>query len=127
MSPAAAPTMAALMSEAQLQNAVKKIAIAQGWLFYHPYDSRKSTPGYPDLTLVHRSGLVLFRELKREKGYATPDQKVWLAALTEAGADAAIWKPRDFYSGRIQRELTPISRPSNADSTATDADVSATV
>jgi hypothetical protein len=114
VSPAAAPTMAKMMSEAQLQEAVRKLAKAQGWLFYHPYDSRRSTPGYPDLTLVHRSGLVLFRELKAERGYATPEQKVWLSALVEAGADAAIWKPRDFYSGRIQAEMTPRFVASNS-------------
>jgi hypothetical protein len=64
--------------------------------------------GYPDLTLAGHGG-VLFRELKSEKGPASPEQKTWLARLNEAGVDAAIWRPADLRSGRIEAELREIS------------------
>ncbi len=56
-------------------------------------------------------GGVLFRELKSAKGVLSPEQKVWLAALTAAGADAGVWKPADLASGRIEAELKAIRRP----------------
>jgi hypothetical protein len=65
--------------------------------------------GYPDLTLVGAGG-VLFRELKAAKGVLSPDQKLWLAALTEGGADAGVWRPADLLSGRIEAELRAIRR-----------------
>jgi hypothetical protein len=65
--------------------------------------------GYPDLTLVGKGG-VLFRELKSAKGAHYPEQKAWLAALTEAGADADSWRPADLHSGRIEAELRAVRK-----------------
>ena len=107
---AASTYLAGQMSEEQLLNGVKGVCKLYGWLLYHPYDSRRSTSGYPDLTLVHPRGGVLFRELKKESGRVSPAQKEWLSALMSAGADADLWWPRDWYSGRIQRELQVFSR-----------------
>lgn len=66
--------------------------------------------GWPDLTIVGPGG-VLFRELKSPTGTTTPDQRAWIAALAEAGADVGVWKPRDLDSGRIRAELEGIRRP----------------
>lgn len=60
--------------------------------------------GYPDLTICGPAG-VLFRELKAQVKYPTAEQRAWLEALTAAGGDAAVWKPRDLASGRIAAEL----------------------
>lgn len=65
--------------------------------------------GWPDVVVVGPGG-SLFRELKAEGKYPTPEQKVWLAWLTAAGEDAGVWKPRDWHSGRIQDELRAIAR-----------------
>ncbi len=65
--------------------------------------------GWPDLTIVGPGG-VLFRELKAERGSLKPDQKSWIGWLTEAGADVAVWKPRDWHSGRILIELETLRR-----------------
>lgn len=65
--------------------------------------------GWPDLTIVGPGG-VLFRELKAERGSPTPEQRTWLEALTAAGADAGIWKPRDLASGLIQRQLNGLRK-----------------
>lgn len=71
--------------------------------------------GYPDLTLVHESGIVIFAEIKAERGTMSADQKVWAATLTsvETAAESLdgpspiryrLWKPRD--SDAIITELS---------------------
>lgn len=66
--------------------------------------------GYPDLTIVGKGG-VLFRELKAAKGALKPEQKAWLAALEEAGADVGTWRPADLHSGRIEAEIRAARKP----------------
>jgi hypothetical protein len=66
--------------------------------------------GYPDLTLVGTRQLI--RELKSERGVLTPEQRRWMAAMTEAGLDVAVWRPQDLRSGAIERELRAIRKPS---------------
>lgn len=72
--------------------------------------------GYPDLTIVGPSG-VMFRELKSATGVLSPDQRFWLYALSEAGADAGVWRPADLKSGRIERELRAL-RTANQSATS---------
>ena len=91
------------MSEKQFQEHVIALAHRLGWLVYHPFDSRRSVAGFPDLVLVRER--TLFRELKSATGVVSPDQKVWLQALRSGGSDAAVWKPADLMSGVIEREL----------------------
>jgi len=93
------------MREDELQVLVLDLAKMLRWpLIYHPYDSRRSTPGFPDLVLV-RGKRLLFAELKSEKGKTRPEQREWLCALTRAGAEALVWSPRDWRSGDIERNL----------------------
>lgn len=66
--------------------------------------------GWPDLTIVGPGG-VLYRELKSATGSPTAEQKAWFGWLSEAGQDVAVWKPRDWDSGRIRRELEQLRRP----------------
>jgi hypothetical protein len=89
--------------ERDLLAAVRELC---AWLrlpMYHTYDSRRSEPGFLDCVIVGRA--VLFRELKAERGRITKDQQRWLDALTEAGADAGVWRPRQLRDGTIVREL----------------------
>ncbi|WP_433731113.1 VRR-NUC domain-containing protein [Actinoplanes sp. CA-051413] len=65
--------------------------------------------GYPDVTLVGKGG-VLFRELKAARGSLSREQKVWLAALEEAGADMGVWRPVDLQSGRIEAEIRAVRK-----------------
>ncbi|WP_235929083.1 VRR-NUC domain-containing protein [Marisediminicola senii] len=96
------------MTEDQLQRVVIAMAERLGFLVYHTHDSRRSQPGFPDLVLVHPArGMCLYRELKKQNGATRPDQKKWLAALTAAGQDAAIWRPSDWFSNAIDAELLP--------------------
>lgn len=99
--------LAAAMSESDLDRKVQQIARGLGLLVYHTFDSRRSAPGWPDLTIVGRS--VLYRELKRENGRLTTAQRAWLAALGDAGQDAGVWRPSDLLSGRVARELAALA------------------
>lgn len=93
-------------SEKQFQEQVIGAAQALGWpAVYHTHDSRRSSPGFPDLVLVHPKHGLLFRELKTETGTVTPDQFDWLETLQAAGASADIWRPRDWVSRLIHDEL----------------------
>lgn len=79
------------MKEKTFQDHIIRCARNKGWLVYHTYDSRRSTPGFPDLVLVREQ--VLYRELKAEKGKTTNAQNEWLQKLAYAGADVQIWRP----------------------------------
>ncbi len=98
--------MGALMTERQLLDAVRDACRWSGLLVYHTYDSRRSEPGYPDVTVCGPRG-VLFRELKAERGRLTSEQRTWLDRLTQAGADARVWWPDD-WPDRVLTELAGI-------------------
>ena len=90
------------MTEKQFQTQIVMVAKANGWICYHAYDARRSEPGFPDLVLVRDR--VLYREIKTNTGRVSPAQKNWGDALTKAGADFAIWRPRDLKT--IVKELS---------------------
>lgn len=101
------PEMARGMSEATLQGHILHTAAALGWLCYHTHDSRRSQPGFPDLTLVHpiRRRLI-FAELKKENGRQTPEQHKWEDALRAAGhGEFYLWRPSHWLSCEITRIL----------------------
>ena len=82
--------------EKQLLAQVRSLAKTFGFMTYHTHNSRKSEPGYPDLTLLKPRRLI-FAELKREVGVMTVEQKEWLARLnTVPGVEAYLWKPSDI-------------------------------
>lgn len=89
-------------TEAGFQDAIVKAAKYLGWRVYHTFDSRRSSPGFPDLVLVRDR--VLYREVKTDKGRITEEQRGWIDALKAAGADAEVWRPGDW--DRIEKELT---------------------
>jgi hypothetical protein len=96
------------MTEAQLQDAIRELARIRGWMYFHPYDSRRSTPGFPDLILVHpRTGQLIAAELKSATGRLTDAQKQWIGALYRAGIDVRVWRPEDLTNGAIAAALTP--------------------
>jgi hypothetical protein len=85
------------MSEREFQDLVKDYATLNGWLLYHTLDSRGSSPGFPDLTLLRcRPSDLLFAELKSESGKVRPEQLVWIEGLRAAGVNAYLWRPSDW-------------------------------
>ena len=92
------------MTEAQLQAAVIELAETFKWRTYHTHDSRHSAKGFPDLCMV-RGNVLMFVELKSEKGKTTSEQDWWLLDLAQAGAVVYVWKPEDWLNGDIERSL----------------------
>lgn len=86
--------LAGLLSEADWQELVVQFARIRGWTVYHPYDSRKSAPGWPDLVLMRPPELI-FAELKTMRGRVTQAQEQILDLLRACGQEAYLWRPID--------------------------------
>ncbi len=86
------PEVLNTIAEAELQDAVVGLAKALEYLVYHTYDSRRSQPGWPDLTILG-FGKCWMRELKRERGRTTLEQEAVGALLLAAGIDWAVLRP----------------------------------
>lgn len=98
------------MAEIPLQKVIIAFAKRHGWKVYFTYISKGSAAGYPDLHLVHpERKLSLFREIKTSKGKTTDKQDEWLAALTAAGHDVAVWRPIDWFDGTIDQQLIEVN------------------
>lgn len=78
---------------------------------YHTHDSRRSDRGWPDLVIAGRDR-VIFRELKTETGRLSVDQVLWIEDLTRCGLHADVWKPSQWFSGQIMRELHALAQGS---------------
>ena len=104
----ASRVIASRMTERQLQDNVVAMARTLGWLCYHTHDSRRSAPGYPDLTLV-RDGRLVLVELKSQRGRLRAEQHVWLGELREVarerGIEVYLWRPMDWLDGTIEEVL----------------------
>lgn len=100
-------TVALKQTEKQFEAAVREYAQLNGWLIFHPFDSRRSEAGYPDLTMV-RDGRIVFAELKTDTGRVSKAQRRWLDALKvvegnlfsvsdREGFDVHVWRPADWW------------------------------
>ena len=81
-------------SERELQSRVERLAKITGWLYYHTFDSRRSTSGFPVVTLCKPARGVVLAELKSASGKLADAQREWLLALAAAGETACLWRPR---------------------------------
>ena len=98
-------------TEKRFQDAVVQLAHIHGFKAYHTYDSRRSTPGFPDLVLL-RDDILIFAELKTEKGKLSEFQKEWLSGLDDfAESIEQIW----CFSGRPMPIRVYLWRPSDWD------------
>jgi VRR-NUC domain-containing protein len=71
-------------------------------MVFHPFDSRRSMPGFPDIVMV-RPPSVLFVETKTDRGRMTPAQQVWMQALQQCpGIETYVWRPDD-WDGIVSR------------------------
>ena len=103
------PHPALAMPEAHLEEHVRTICRDLGVIYVHHRRSQETEAGFPDDVLIGPGG-VLFRELKRTGCNPTPAQTHMIAALGDAGADVAVWRPADLLSGDIARQIASISR-----------------
>jgi hypothetical protein len=77
-------------------------------MHFHPYDSRRSTPGWPDLVLVRPPEIVIV-ELKTARGRLRPEQGDWLDALAGCGIETAVVRPADA-DALVARLVSPNER-----------------
>jgi hypothetical protein len=93
------------LSEKVFLQQVRDLAKLFGWLEFHPYNSRRSSLGYPDLCLC-RPPSIIFAELKTATGRVTPAQEAWLQALGQCpGVETHVWRPNAWAAilERLQR------------------------
>jgi hypothetical protein len=96
------------MTEREFQAAVMELAQLSGWETLHCRTSMQQgryltattgtmAKGWPDLVLVNwRRGLLLFVELKGDRGRVTPDQERVHEVLIAAGLEVEVWHPKDW-------------------------------
>ena len=99
--------IARAMTESTLQTNVHKLCKNLKLYHFHPYDSRRNEPGWPDSVIIGPRG-ILYRELKSQSGTLSPEQTEVGYRLTAAGADFAIWRPGHLLDGTIARELAAL-------------------
>jgi hypothetical protein len=95
--------------ERDLEEILRELCDLLGIVRIHQRDSVGTMPGAPDDKFI--GGRVMYREIKTATGRITPAQKAFLALLRAAGEDADVWRPADFASGRVARELQAIAPP----------------
>jgi hypothetical protein len=101
------------LTEKLFQRQVVELAKMLGWRVFHPFLSKWSERGFPDLTMVRaRDRRLIFAELKAEAGRLTPAQGEWqelLGAISDAACgippsevrdgrriEVHVWKPSNF-------------------------------
>lgn len=91
--------------ERDFQRQFTRAADMTHWLNYHTVNSKKSRRGFPDSVLVKGSTL-LFAELKVPPNDLSPEQKVWIQALSRVErVEVHVWTPddREEISKRLAR------------------------
>jgi hypothetical protein len=97
------------VTEAELSEQVRAACQRLGLLHFHPYDSRRSQPGFPDWTIL--GGSLLFAELKSATGTLASEQQAWRYRLQAAGQRWVLWRPEHWQSGEIIRTLWALAQP----------------
>lgn len=101
-------TAGVVETEKSFQAALVDLARRYQWRVYHPFDSRRSVAGFPDLTLA-RPGELIFAEVKTAAGRVSAVQQQWLDLLrTMPGIEVYVWRPDDFpaIEARLKRRQT---------------------
>jgi len=83
------------ITEKQFQRQVIDLARIYKWEVYHTWNSLHSNRGWPDLVLA-KPPMILFVELKTDKGKLTPDQAKWIHLLGDCNCLAYCWKPSNW-------------------------------
>jgi hypothetical protein len=96
--------LARAMSEAELQANIIALCGELGFPVGQMLNFRATIRGWPDLVIIARTKII-YRELKSERGTLSPDQRDTGTRIRAAGGNWAVWRPRDWVTGRIQDEL----------------------
>jgi len=71
---------------------------------YHKADRLSPVRGWPDLEIIGARG-ILYRELKTMAGQLSVDQRRVGSKINLAGGNWSTWRPADWATGVIQRQL----------------------
>lgn len=96
------------MTEAELQEAVRRMCADLRLYHYHPHDSRRSSAGWPDSVIIGPAGIA-FRELKTQAGRLSSEQKHVGYMLTACGLSWEVWRPADLLDGTIGAQLAQLA------------------
>ncbi len=102
------PLIYQVMTENELDKAIRRLCRDLSLRVYHTHDSRRSPAGFPDLVIVGPHG-VLYAELKSVTGKLRPEQAEWRDALFAAGQTWLLWRPDGLADGSIGATLASIS------------------
>lgn len=112
------------MLEIEFEKAVVDLAHMFGWRVasFRPAQTGKGwrTPvkydgkGYPDLTLIHPTGHIVFAELKASKGAPSPEQDAWLLLLSGCAAQINEWLDEPVMPERRDRVQCFLWKPKDA-------------
>ncbi len=84
---------------------------ARGYGFlYHTKLSIGSTAGLEDIYMINPWGVDMWRELKRDGETLSPEQEIVFDLHRAGGHDVDVWRPCDWRSGRIAREMQAFMR-----------------
>lgn len=84
---------------------LRKLAVDMGYLYWHQYSAKKSTPGMVDCIMVRpverlapgEPSTLHMLELKTETGQLTPAQRRWMEALQRVTrVDARVLRPGEW-------------------------------
>lgn len=93
-------------NERQFMDNIIRFAHLRGWRLVHQRPARLADgswrtaicghAGYPDITMV-RDGVLIFAELKTDKGKLSGEQKDWIRDLERVqGIIVRVWRPSDW-------------------------------
>ena len=82
------------ITENQFESQIRDLAEMFHWRYYHPFLSKWSERGWPDIVLLRAPRLIL-AELKSDKGKLSIHQARWLWELRKVrNIEVKIWRPR---------------------------------
>lgn len=85
------------LSERAFMQALRREALAGGWMFYHTFDSRRSAPGFCDVVCAKPGRPLLMMELKTADGVVSLAQQRWVEVLQQVtGVEAGVYRPEDM-------------------------------
>lgn len=96
------------MTHDELVECIAAAAVGLGEIYHFSRDSRRATPGFPDIVVAGRRG-VLFAEIKTGGGRLRERQQDWKWMLLASGQMWRCYGPDDWNSGLIQAELRQIA------------------
>lgn len=81
-------------NEREWQRYVVQLARSRRWTVFHVPDSRRTTPGWPDLAMFRVPDFMLV-ELKTNNGRMSKQQQATVEALALCGVEVHVWRPQD--------------------------------